>query len=65
MTKEAEQLEKLKKIGIVQNNLDRYEKQWLMRYEELKAFIDNNKRRELKLGLVSEYITVDDHQFKQ
>lgn len=27
--------------------------------------IDNNKRRELKLGLVSEYITVDDHQFKQ
>lgn len=40
----VEQLEKLAQIGIVPRTMDRYEKQWFMRYEELKAFIDNSKR---------------------
>ena len=39
-----EQLEKLAQIGIVPRTMDRHEQQWLMRYEELKAFIDENKR---------------------
>ena len=39
-----EQLEKLAMIGIEPSTIDRHEKQWLMRYEELKAFIDDNKR---------------------
>ena len=39
-----EQLEKLRKIGIVPQTMSRNEKQWLIRYEELKAFIDEHKR---------------------
>ena len=38
-----EQLEKLAKIGIVPTTVDRFEKQWLLRYEELKTFIAEHK----------------------
>jgi len=38
-----EQLEKLAQIGIVPRTMDRYEKQWLSRFEELKAFIEEHK----------------------
>ncbi|MBR1765147.1 MAG: Helicase associated domain protein [Ruminococcus sp.] len=38
-----EQLEKLAKIGIVPATVDRFEKQWLTRFEELKAFIEKHK----------------------
>ncbi|MBR1383580.1 MAG: helicase associated domain-containing protein, partial [Ruminococcus sp.] len=36
----TEQLEKLAQIGIVPRTMDRFEKQWLTRFEELKAFIE-------------------------
>lgn len=39
-----EQLEKLAKIGIVPQEVDRYEKHWLERFEELKAFIAEHGR---------------------
>ena len=39
----SEQLEKLKKIGIEKQPIDRFEKQWFIRYEELKAFIEEHK----------------------
>ena len=42
-TRTHEQLEKLSKIGIVPTTVDRYEKQWLIRFEELKAFIEKHK----------------------
>lgn len=38
-----EQLEKLVKISIVPTTVDRFEKQWLTRFEELKAFIEKHK----------------------
>ncbi|ADU24056.1 Helicase associated domain protein [Ruminococcus albus] len=37
-----EQLEKLKAIGIEPQTIDRFEKQWLARYEELKTFIEEH-----------------------
>ena len=42
-----EQIEKLKKIGIERQVNDRFEKQWLTRYEELRSFIAENGRMPL------------------
>ena len=42
-----EQIEKLKKIGIEPQVNDRFEKQWLTRYEELRSFIAENGRMPL------------------
>ena len=42
-----EQIEKLKKIGIEPQVNDRFEKQWLARYEELRSFIAENGRMPL------------------
>ena len=39
----AEQLEKLAQIGVAPRTMDRFEKQWLVRFEELKAFIEKHK----------------------
>lgn len=44
ITRTPDQLEKLAKIGIIPQTMDRFEKQWLMRFEELKAFIDKHQR---------------------
>ena len=43
----SEQIEKLKKIGIEPQVNDRFEKQWLTRYEELRSFIAENGRMPL------------------
>ena len=42
-SRSPEQIEKLAQIGIVPRTMGRYEKQWLMRFEELKAFIEEHK----------------------
>ena len=39
-----EQIEKLKKIGIEPQTQDRFERQWLSRFEELKVFIESYQR---------------------
>ena len=43
VTRTSEQLEKLSKIGIVSRDMDRFEKQWLTRFEELKEFVEEHK----------------------
>ena len=46
-TRTPEQLEKLKKIGIEPQVQSRFERQWLSRFEELKAFIESYQRMPL------------------
>ena len=43
-TRTPEQLEKLKKIGIEPQTQSRFERQWLSKFEELKAFIESYQR---------------------